>query len=304
MEREHKKVSAWMERNGKIKALCTTAFVGTLVQNVGGDSVDVLDIVHGQNDPHSYQLVKGDDEKFRRADVVFSSGLGLEQNAGLSRYLSLYKACAIGDYVAKKTKEAIFIGPTVDPHIWMDISLWAYGATMVALKLSEIRPELSEYFQKRASETIEKFLEVHEKIRKMIQSIPSEKRYLVTTHDAFSYFCRAYLATPDEKRAGTWNGRCMAPEGFSPESQISSQDLNEVVIFILKHNVKEIFSEVGMNQDSLRKVIEVCEDKGRRVVISSDFLYSDTIGPKQTYEEMMEHNANVLYTAFMKVETP
>lgn len=75
MKRQHQEVRAWMEDNGKVKALCTTAFVGNLVRNVGRDEVDVLVLVNGQNDPHSYQLVKGDDEKFRRADVVFSLAL-------------------------------------------------------------------------------------------------------------------------------------------------------------------------------------------------------------------------------------
>jgi manganese/zinc/iron transport system substrate-binding protein len=295
MERRHHEVRAWMKDNGKIKALCTTAFVGNLVRSVGGDNVAVLDLVNGQNDPHSYQLVKGDDEKFRRADIVFSSGLGLEQGSSLTRYLSLYKACSVGDYIARITQGAIFIGPTVDPHIWMDISLWVRGAKIVAQRLSEKRPDLSEYFRKKASETIKKFMGVHVRLRKILQSIPQEKRYLVTTHDAFHYFCRAYLSTPRERKSEEWKKRCIAPEGFSPESQISTQNLNEVVAYILQHKVKEIFSELGMNQDSLRKVVEVCREKGHQVFISKDFLYSDTMGPQESYEEMMEHNVHTIH---------
>jgi manganese/zinc/iron transport system substrate-binding protein len=303
MEQHHREAKDWMESNGKVKALCTTAFVATLVQEIGGDKVAVLTLVNGQNDPHSYQLVKGDDEKFRRADVVFSSGLGLEQGASLSRYLSLYNACAVGDYVARETRGALFIGPTVDPHIWMDLSLWVQGTQIVAKRLSEIRPDLSGYFRERIPETIKKLMKIHLSVRRLLHTIPEEKRYLVTTHDAFQYFSRAYLASRQERRTKGWKKRCIAPEGFSPESQISTQDLNEVVAYILLHHVKEIFSESGMNQDSLQKVIEVCKEKGQEVSISQDSLYSDTMGPEGTYEAMMEHNAHVIYDAMMKASS-
>ncbi len=298
MERQHRKVREWMKDNGKIKALCTTAFVASLVESVGGEYVDVFVLVDGQNDPHSYKLVKGDDEKFRRADVVFSSGLGLEQGTTLTRYLSAYNACAVGDAVAQLTGEALFIGPTVDPHIWMDISLWAQGATAVAHRLATVRPDLSEYFHERASRAVRKYMAVHAHIQERMQRIPSEKRYLVTTHDAFQYFCRAYLAMPQEAQSEEWKRRCIAPEGFAPESQISTQDLNAVVAYILEHGVRILFAEEGMNRDSLHKVIEVCNKKGHELFLSHDSLYSDTMGPQMTYEETMEHNAHALYEAF------
>ncbi len=302
MELQHQKVRAWMKDDGKIKALCTTAFVGTLVREVGGGSVDVLELVSGQNDPHSYQLVKGDDEKFRRADIVFSSGLGLEQGTSLARYLSSYNACAVGDSIVRLTHDAIFIGPTVDPHIWMDISLWAQGAQIISERLSNIRPELSEYFQKQATETIKKLMRVHVRIKRMLHEIPLKNRYLVTSHDALQYFCRAYLAGPKERGSGGWKKRCMAPEGFSPESQISTQDLNEVVSYILQHQVEVVFSELGTNQDSLRKVIEVCSEKGRAVVLSEDSLYSDTMGIHMTYEETMKQNAQTLCSVLIQAK--
>jgi manganese/zinc/iron transport system substrate-binding protein len=291
-----------MEDNGRIKALCTTAFVGTLVSEVGGENVDVLVLVSGQNDPHSYQLVKGDDEKFRRADIVFSSGLGLEQGTSLARYLSSYHACAVGDAIVRLTQEAIFIGPIVDPHIWMDISLWAQGAKIISERLSHIRPDLSSYFQKQVTAVIKKLMRVHTQMRMTLHKIPSKHRYLVTTHDALQYFCRAYLASPQERRSGRWKKRCMAPEGFSPESQIGTQDLNEVVSYILQHQVEVVFSESGMNQDSLRKVIEVCAEKGRAVALSEDSLYSDTMGSHMTYEEMMKQNAQTLVSALIETK--
>ena len=68
----------WMEPSGKLKVLATTAFVQDLVQKVGGDHIDTLTLIKGDLDPHSYQLVKGDDEKLGFANLIFYNGLGLE----------------------------------------------------------------------------------------------------------------------------------------------------------------------------------------------------------------------------------
>src|ERR1700690_968816 len=71
-------LKGWMQENGKLKVLCTTAMVADLVAHVGGQEVDCYILIQGQHNPHSYQLVKGDDEKFSRADLIFYNGLGLE----------------------------------------------------------------------------------------------------------------------------------------------------------------------------------------------------------------------------------
>ena len=298
MKRQHQQVRTWMEENGKIKVLCTTAFVADLAESVGGDQVDVLVLVSGQNDPHSYRIVKGDDEKFRRADVVFSSGLGLEQGTTLARYLSSYDACAVGECIAHRTRGVLFTQSVVDPHIWMDISLWSEGAKCVSDRLTKIRPESAEVFQKNGAETVNRLMELHGRVQQLLQQVPADKRYLVTTHDAFYYFCRAYLATAQERQSEEWRKRCIAPEGFAPESQISTQDLNEVVAYILAHRVHTLFAEEGMNRDSLQKIVKVCADKGHHVILSHDSLYSDTMGSGMTYEKMMEHNAQAIYEAF------
>jgi manganese/zinc/iron transport system substrate-binding protein len=282
-----------MEENGKIKILCTTEQVGYLARAVGGESVDVLELVDGRNDPHSYRLVKGDNEKFRRADALFFSGLGLEASLSLRRCLPLYHGCDVGGEIVQKTHGAIMVDSTVDPHLWMDLSLWAEGAQIIANKLSLIRPDLSSFFTQNAAAAKAKLLSLHEKIRAMMHSIPQEQRYLVTTHDAFHYFCRAYLATDEEVRSGAWRERCLSPEGFAPESQISTRDLDMVVSYILRHQVRELFAEAEMNQDSIQKIIDVCRERGYEVALSKDFLYSDTMDG--TYEKTMEHNADVIF---------
>jgi manganese/zinc/iron transport system substrate-binding protein len=70
----------WTEDNGKIKVLSTTAMINDLVKQIGQDRVDTLTLIQGELDPHSYQLVKGDDEKLGFATLIFYSGLGLERS--------------------------------------------------------------------------------------------------------------------------------------------------------------------------------------------------------------------------------
>jgi manganese/zinc/iron transport system substrate-binding protein len=280
--------------------LCTTEYVAGLALIVGGDEVSVLTLITGQNDPHSYHLVKGDDTKFRMAELIFCSGLMLEQGTVLERYLKRYSACAIGDYIQHRTNGAIVMGTIYDPHIWNDMHLWAYGLFLVADELSKIRPEKSGYFQKNAMDAFDRYQRLHKKFRDEMQRIDKRRRYLVTTHDAFSYFCRAYVAPDDEIANDTWKLRCMAPEGFAPESQISTKDLLRVIDYIIEHDVHSVFAEVGVNHDSIQKVVDICREKGCNVTLRKGFLYSDTMGPHSTYEDVMKHNIDVVATSFME----
>lgn len=293
----HAKTKAWMADNGKVKILCTTAFVGSLVRSVGGDVVDVFDLISGPNDPHSYQLVKGDEEKFRRADVVFCSGLGLEGGSTVRKILEKYHACSVGDYVANSSKEAIIEDSVVDPHMWMDVSLWAQGTVAIEKRLTEARPEFASLFHKNALAAQDRFMQLHQKIRAKLLSLPQEQRYLVTTHDAFLYFGRAYLSSSQEQQEGSWRKRCIAPEGLSPESQMSLHDLRSTVGYIHDHHIRKICVEHGMNQDSVLKVIEVSKANGDDVSVSCNSVFSDTMGLDMTYEETMEHNANTIFDA-------
>ena len=100
----------WASDDGKIKILTTTGMIGNLVQEIGKEKVDCLVLIHGQIDPHSYELVKGDDEKLERADLIFYNGLGLEHGASLSYFLSQAPhACSIGDIIKEDHPEKIFI---------------------------------------------------------------------------------------------------------------------------------------------------------------------------------------------------
>ncbi len=291
------KLQEWMSDNGKLKVLCTTAMIANLVQEVGMDEIDCLTLIQGESDPHSYQLVKGDDEKLSRADLIFYNGLGLEHGPSLSERLrNNPKAHSIGDFLSSVAPQDIIVyNGSVDPHVWMDVSLWEKSVPLLYKQLSIALPASDGIFKTRRDLLSNKLNQLHQKIYTAFQHIPEQDRYLVTSHEACNYFVRAYLATDEERKNATWNVRAMAPEGLAPESQLSTADIQKLVEYIIKYKVKTLFSESNVSRDSLKKLAEVCSKYGYVVHIAKDALYIDAMGPAgSTYADMMSYDADVI----------
>lgn len=287
----------WMKEDGRPKVLCTIQMVGDIAKEIGKDRIQTLVLIGGELDPHTYELVKGDDEKIHRADLILYNGLGLEHGACLSQSLKGdSKAIPIGERVIQDHPEkTIVIQGTVDPHIWMDVSLWSLATYPIADALAKIDPEGEEYYRKNAEELRSKLSATHEKIRSLLHKIESSKRHLVTSHDAFNYFARAYLAEQGED----WHERFAAPEGLAPEGQISPLDIKKIVEYVRKYQVAAIFAESNVSKDSLKKIVHSAKQMGVQVQIAPDVLYGDAEGPVEEgemgYVKMMEHNADTIY---------
>lgn len=285
-------LSEWMKENGKIKVLSTIAQVGDLASAVGGDRVDSWVLVPGDLDPHSYELVKGDGEKISRADVVFYNGLGLEHGASLSALLSSSgKSVSVGEEIRRLLPEKILEkNGVVDPHVWMDVSLWQKGVGRIADKLSDIDPDGAEYYRERAR-LLEKEMEsTHLYMLALLQEIPSEKRFLVTSHDAFRYFARSYLAEPGETN---WVGRFTAPEGLAPDGQLNPADIRQAIDFLRDHRIRVVFPESNVSRDAVAKIASASREFGLDVTLCKAPLYGDSTSGL-SYLEMMRRNAEVI----------
>ncbi len=284
---------SYMEESGKVKVLSTTAMIDDLVAAIGGEEIDHLSLIVGDLDPHSYELVKGDDEKLARADLIFYNGLGLEHGASLSKHLASHpEAIPLGDILYQKDPTSfILIEGQLDPHFWMDVSLFAQTIDPIVSALSEKAPQYASLFKERGATLKKEMAKRDENLLKKMQTIPDEKRYLVTSHDAFYYFAKRYLASPDEKE---WKKRFMAPEGLAPDGQMSILDIQAVSEFLCAHQINTVFPESNINQDALKKIVSICQEKGLHVKIASAPLYGDTMGKKESYLEMMEHNGETL----------
>lgn len=290
----------WKEPNGKIKVLSTTAMIDDVVKQIGREHVDTLTLIQGELDPHSYQLVKGDGENLARANLIFYSGLGLEHGPSLQQYLQdNQNAIGLGNKIQENAPELIVMCQgQPDPHIWMDISLWARTVPFIVEALSEKDSAHKEYYLKNAEALLSKMQLLHGHLREELQSIPEEKRYLVTSHDAFNYFARAYLATDEEVKNDQWFKRVAAPEGLAPDSQLGATDIQGILDHVALYDIHVLFAESNVSKDSIRKILTAGEEKGLKLRIANPALYSDAIGKKgsdgDTYMKMVEHNAKTI----------
>jgi manganese/zinc/iron transport system substrate-binding protein len=290
----------WREHNGKVKVLSTIAMIHDLVKQVGGDYVDAIALIQGEMDPHSYQLVKGDDEKFAYADLIFFNGLGLEHGPSLQQFLSTSpKAIPLGDRILKTFPEQILrYHQQTDPHIWMDISLWARTVPFIVEALTTVDPVHREAYEANGRQLQKALTEAHQQIFQQMMALPEQQRYLVTSHDAFTYFARAYLATEEERAQGGWEKRFAAPEGLAPESQLSTTDIQFILDHVKKYQICVLFPESNVSKDSIRKIVSAGKEKGLSLYIASDALYGDAMGRAgsdgDSYLKMAQHNADAM----------
>lgn len=299
---------SWMEDNGKVKVLSSIEMISDLVQGIGKEHIENLTLIQGELDPHSYELVKGDDEKIRRADIIFYNGLGLEHGATLSQVLRDHtKALGVGDWLLREHPGKILsIDSVVDPHIWMDISLWILVIEPITETLVKMDPDHKSDYRRNAHELFEKLEIAHNALLTQLAQIPEEKRYLVTSHDAFHYFGRTYFGSDEERNDFShWVKRVQAPEGLAPESQLSAVDIKEIVEHLKQHNIHVIFPESNVSQDSIKKIVDASHKMGIQVEIAKEPLYGDAMKSDPAQEEMryletLFHNAEVLIRNLVK----
>jgi manganese/zinc/iron transport system substrate-binding protein len=285
----------FMSDDGKIRILASTAMIEDMVKKVGGDRVKVISLIEGDQDPHSYEIVKGDGEKFQYADLIFVNGLFLEHSASM-RYQTEQRKNVIylGDELKKRyPKDIIYVDEEVDPHVWMDISLWSQAIPIVEKKLSEKDPQNKAEYESNAQKLINEYSAIDKSIYQKIHQIPESKRYLVTSHDAFNYFVRRYFSNPEEIKNGKWRNRMQALQGLAPDQQISLIQIKEIVNHIMKYGIEVIFAEANLSKDALEKVKESVMKKGGNIRIAEENLYGDTLGGLG-YLEMMTYDASVL----------
>lgn len=292
--------TAWMQANGRVKVLCTTGMIQDLVEQIGGERVDVIALIGVEVDPHSYELVKGDQEKLQCAHLVFYNGLGLEHGASLNYQLHHHEhAVGLGDFLKQFFADRLlYVDGEVDPHVWMDMALWSDVIEPIVRALSSQDPSGASLYARRGQEVKQELMESHSRVYELVQSIPQEKRYIVTSHDAFNYFTRAYLAEPQELSTGEWQRRFDAPEGLAPEGQLSSFDITQVVEHLMHYDIHVVFPESNVSQDSLKKIVDACARKGFEVKLCHEPLYGDSMGPAGseagTYTGMILYDAQTL----------
>ena len=161
-----------------------------------------------------------------------------------------------------------------DPHVWMDVSLWIQGADVVAGALAKFDPPNAAAYHERAAAWKEELQGLHEYCKTCIASIPENSRVLITSHDAFQYFGRAYGI------------EVMGVQGISTESEAGLQDINELVDLLVKRKIPAVFCESSVSQKSIDAVVAGAKSRGQEVQVLGP-LFSDAMGTEGTWRELM-----------------
>lgn len=269
-----------------IRVCATTGMVADLARNVGGRHVNVTHLMGEGVDPHLYKASPGDVAQLSAADLIFYSGLHLEGKMGdlFVRMARRKPTFAVSEYIPEDVVLETESGAH-DPHVWFDVSLWAQAANVVRDALTAFDPTHAADYRENAERYGAKLEKLHREAKQTLSTIPKDRRVLVTAHDAFRYFGRAY----DVEVRGI--------QGISTESEAGVREINELVKFIADRKIKAVFVESSVSEDNIRALVEGCRAKGHDVSIGGQ-LFSDAMGrdgtPEGTYIGMVRHNVNTI----------
>ena len=275
----------------KVNVVATTGMIADLARNIGKDSVTVAALMGPGVDPHLYKTSQSDLAQLQGADLILYNGLHLEGKMGevlekLERYKDIAPVAA-GIAPTRLLQSSSYQG-SYDPHIWFDVELWSSTVDVVLSKLISIDPESKPYYEANAAALHNELLDLHRWVKAQMAIIPEAQRVMVTAHDAFSYFGRAYGL------------EVRGLQGISTLSEFGLKDRVDLINFIVDRKIKAVFVETSIAEKNIKAIVEGCEQKGHQVVIGGA-LFSDAMGTEGTtqgtYVGMVKSNVNTIVKA-------
>ncbi|AFZ69652.1 metal ABC transporter solute-binding protein, Zn/Mn family [Deinococcus peraridilitoris] len=281
-------------QGGKVKVTTTVNMISDLVQNVGGNRVEVTGLMGPGVDPHLYKASAKDVRALQDAHLIVYNGLHLE-----GKMVDLLerspKAIAVTDAMPKNqliTPPGGFIGIAglQDPHVWFDVPLWKHSATIVRDALTRIDPAGKTTYAKNAAAYQKQLDALHTRVEKMMNRVPKEQRVLITAHDAFSYFGRKYGV------------EVRGIQGISTVAEAGTKDIQELAKFVADRKIHAVFIESSVPRRTVEAVVQAAKARGWNLQIGGE-LFSDAAGEKGTKEGtfigMVEHNARIISEALL-----
>lgn len=272
-----------------LKVASLHPLIGDLLRQVGGEAVEVVDLIGEKGDPHSFEPQAEDLGAAKGAEIYFVSGMGLEN------YLPELKAVLAGN------ARIVQVGATlpalqgacdheghdhdheheVDPHWWHSVDHFRRAASVVADELSSQRPEHAGVFAENASAYRDKLDELEKWVRREVMRIPREGRKLATAHAAFQYFCEAY------------GFKSFSVQGLNREQMPDAVTLAKLIGTLKEEKVAAIFPEKESNPKMLGSLTK---DTG---ISLGGELIADGRGVR-SYEGMMRANVTEIVSALSK----
>jgi len=275
----------------RIQVVATVGMVADLVKQIGGDRIEVAQIMGAGVDPHLYKANRDDVQTITQGKIVFYSGLMLEgkmidtlEKLGRDRRVIA---------VTKGLDPSLLLEPEEfhghsDPHVWMDVSAWSTCLGVISNTLCEHDPEHASEYRMSAERYLQELLKLHRYGLECIATIPTDSRVLITSHDAFNYFGHAYGL------------EVMGVQGISTESEAGLQRINEFVDLIVDRKVQAVFVESSVPRKNIESLIDGARSRGHEMRIGGE-LFSDAMGSPDSYEGtyigMLDHNITTVTLA-------
>ncbi len=273
--------------------LATTGLVADLVKMVAGPSWEVVSLMGPGIDPHTFEPSYGALRRLTSSRMVFFHGLHLEGKMAeilhrlAEREPNRYQA------VTDDLPASSILGENVespDPHVWMDAKLWSDCLDPILRAMERTDPENATKYRKWTAEAKSSLARLDLEMRRLLSGVPESKRVLITAHDAFAYFGRAYTFQVE------------GVQGISTATEATTHRLEEVARILVERKIGAVFLESSVNPRTLTKIREIAKrmDPGARVR-EGGTLYSDSLGDPgggaDTHNGMMLANARTLVEA-------
>ncbi len=269
------------------RVVCTTTFLADALKHIAGDTIKVINLMGPGIDPHLYKATEQDMHHIANANLIVYQGLHLEgKMAELFKQMKSYKptyavskALCANDLRATSNKECY------DPHIWFSVPLWIKIVRYTTQILDKNNPgHTNSYFQ-RCEKYCAELEELHEYVCAHANQLSAKQRILITAHDAFGYFGKAYDFT------------VIGLQGISTDSDISTASVENLAQYIAINNVSTIFTELSVPHKSIEALQQAVARYNKKVAIGPE-LYTDSLGdsssPANTYSSMIRYTIQTL----------
>ena len=267
-----------------VDVVATFSILGDMVRQVGGDRVRVTTLVGPDSDAHVYQPTPADARAVAGARLLVINGLGFEGWIDRLTEASGYQGRIVTATAGVETRR--MADPdrgAIDPHAWQSLANARIYVRNIADGLAAIDPAGAEIYRGNAARYMEKIDAVEAQVREAVDSLPAERRKVVTSHDAFGYLSAAYGI------------EFHAPVGFSTEAEASAGDVARLIRQINKEKIPAVFVE---NISDRRLLDQIVRETGAQI---GGTLYSDALSkedePAGTHLGMMLHNIRTLVAA-------
>lgn len=268
-----------VDRGSKLFVVATTGIVADAVKRVAGDRAEVVALMGPGVDPHLYHARESDVQRLADADIIFYNGLHLEGKMGqifermhMPRMAQQKKVCAVSDGIDRALLRASEYQGAYDPHVWFDVTLWMKCVEQIRDCFIQHDPAHQQAYRHNAEVYMQELSGLDTYIRLRVAQLPEKRRVLITAHDAFSYFGRAYGFT------------IVSLQGISTDSEIGVGDVTRVVNYIISNDIPALFAEASLPQSNVAAVQQAVRAHGKVVGIGPE-LYSDTLGEPGTIQE-------------------